>query len=353
LIADGFITGLDDDICDVIPETWKLSTCRNPNYPNIPITWRMLVTHRSSLVESISGTYDDDDDFVLPSYGPNNAYQGFAFGNPTCPLEDVKGFYRDYLSDVESSTSVGSKALFDGLPIDWYEVQKSEGGAWAKRKPGARRQYSNMAVGYIAALVELATGESFEDFSQRRIFKPLGMSSTSWFRSSLPTETPVATPIYHNGRRFIDEEHYCFIDYASGQLYSTTVDLSIFLDSMLRYGSPTLWDESIGRASLLCQEKDASGKKVSNKNCEFGVNWGILGNWMKDLGSWSTPLNRYDWTNGGNHEGLDLGAHSQVVLLPKDGFYLAVLVNTGEWKNNAAHILIREFVNAIHADPPL
>ena len=53
LIDQGYIDSLDDDICDVLPIDWDRSACRNPNFPNIAVTWRMLLTHRSSLREDI------------------------------------------------------------------------------------------------------------------------------------------------------------------------------------------------------------------------------------------------------------------------------------------------------------
>jgi CubicO group peptidase (beta-lactamase class C family) len=66
LIEDGLIGGLNSDICDVIPSTWAKRACRNPRFPNVPVTWRMLVTHRSSLTEDISDVTDVNLPLVIP-----------------------------------------------------------------------------------------------------------------------------------------------------------------------------------------------------------------------------------------------------------------------------------------------
>ena len=184
LVSMGTIA-LDDDICDVLPNNYAQSACRNPSYSSTPVTWRMLVTHRSSLRADIPSFQGKD-----PSYGPDGGYGGSAQGNPSCPLTDVKGFYRDFMIQKDTETSVGS-----GININWYQVASSAGGAWSNFKPGSRTQYSNFAVGYIAALIEHATGMSFPQFCKKHIFDPLQMENTSWFRETLPSITQTAMPV--------------------------------------------------------------------------------------------------------------------------------------------------------------
>ncbi len=46
--------------------------------------------------------------------------------------------------------------------------------------PGAQYSYSNSGYNLAAMLVARVSGQSFADFSQARLFKPLGMTSTSW-----------------------------------------------------------------------------------------------------------------------------------------------------------------------------
>jgi CubicO group peptidase (beta-lactamase class C family) len=46
--------------------------------------------------------------------------------------------------------------------------------------PGAQYSYSNSGYNLAVMLVDRVSGQPFADFSQERIFKPLGMTSTSW-----------------------------------------------------------------------------------------------------------------------------------------------------------------------------
>jgi CubicO group peptidase (beta-lactamase class C family) len=211
LIDQGILQSLDDDICDVLPDEYKESTaCRHFGFPNQVITWRMLVTHRSGLRGDVPFEVQlDNGQRVDPGYGPTGGHVGFAAGNPSCPLDDVTGFYIDFLVDKNTETTVGSGLTIDGKPLNWYEVGMNDGGAYLEGRPGSKLEYSNFGVGYIAALVEFATNQTFQEFCRDAIFDPLGMSHTSWFREDLPDNTPVAVPVEFIGKgKYQDCGHY-------------------------------------------------------------------------------------------------------------------------------------------------
>jgi CubicO group peptidase (beta-lactamase class C family) len=212
LIDQGILQSLDDDICDVLPDEYKESTaCRHYGFPNQTITWRMLVTHRSGLRRDFPYEVQlDNGQTVDPGYGPTGGYAGRAAGNPTCPLDDVKGFYIDLLVDKITETTVGSGGLtIDGKPLNWYDVGSNNGSAYLDWRPGSDIKYSNFGVGYIAALVEFATNQTFQEFCRDNIFNPLGMNQTSWFREDLPAGTPVAVPVEFIGNgQYQDHGHY-------------------------------------------------------------------------------------------------------------------------------------------------
>lgn len=46
--------------------------------------------------------------------------------------------------------------------------------------PGSRYSYSNSGYNLMAVIVERVTGGSLDDFTQERLFEPLGMTRTSW-----------------------------------------------------------------------------------------------------------------------------------------------------------------------------
>jgi CubicO group peptidase (beta-lactamase class C family) len=54
--------------------------------------------------------------------------------------------------------------------------------------PGKRTQYSNFAMGLAGPLIKRVTGSSFRETMQKKIFDPLGMTSTFWELKDVPRE---------------------------------------------------------------------------------------------------------------------------------------------------------------------
>lgn len=48
-------------------------------------------------------------------------------------------------------------------------------------KPGTRSQHSHSAWGLLAAIVEITSGKSYQQFTQEELFEPLGMTDTGFF----------------------------------------------------------------------------------------------------------------------------------------------------------------------------
>jgi CubicO group peptidase (beta-lactamase class C family) len=344
LAAQGIIA-LDDDICDVMPVGYANTACRNPSWPDTKVTWRMLVTHRSSLMENIP-----DLNGTLVAYGPNGGYlNGTAGGNPACPLTDVTGFYRDIMIDKVTETTVGSD-----LSVDWFQLANETGGVWEEFEPGTESLYSNFAIGYIAALVEHATGTPFPQYCQNHIFGPLNMAHTAWFREDLPDGVLEAFPVEYLGNSsefdlsdnttlppgpvYEDIDHYCFIDYASGSLRTTVKDMALFLESMLDYGNPSLWPRELGETAVQCAEPDSSFNQ-----CEYGITWNLLKKLFSD--DWlQEPATRFNWEDAAGHAGAEVGSQTQVILFPKSGIYAIVFTNTDGNDDEAAQEIMGELL---------
>lgn len=360
LIDQGIIESLDDDICDVVPVEYNRSACRNPWFPNDPVTWRMIVTHRSSMAPSIPSVRVGGNRYVAASYGPTGGYDGEepAAGNPTCPLKDVTGFYRDIMVDKESETMVGRDGLTlrNGEPVNWYDYANDMdfGGMWIPDdQPGEYFDYSNFAVGYLAALVEYATDQSFDQFSKEHIFSKLGMDQTSWFREDLPAGTDVAVPVRRRNGSFRDVGHYCYIDYASGQLYSTAKDMVLWGNAILERGVDKLWSEDTTNHVFGCQEQDENGSPEDETVCEFGLSWAYLDNAKKQrlrssiLNSnnpdvnWMRPFLNFDWDDAVEHSGGEEGVQSELIVFPHAGAYVMVVMNTSDNNESAAQILAK------------
>ena len=122
LVEDGKLA-LDQDVSTYLG--WSL---RNPHFPDVPITLRLLLTHRASITDE-AGYYWEE------KLGVN-------------------------LKDVFTPGSAGY----------------GEGVMWSKRaKPGDYFQYGNLNWGVIGTVMERASGERFDRLMQRVLFDPLGI----------------------------------------------------------------------------------------------------------------------------------------------------------------------------------
>jgi CubicO group peptidase (beta-lactamase class C family) len=355
---------LDDDICNVTGGEWLPNgeinwECRNPWFPETNVTWRMLITHRSSLNTNVP----DVDNNTSAEYGPVGVNLGFdVVGNPSCPLEDTQQFFQDLFLNKTTETTVGNI----GYTLNWFELAEDVmGGVWNyTHGPGEMNMYSNIATSYIASLIEKLTGETFDQFCKKNVFAKAGMNNTAWFRRDLPPNTVQAVPVYPYDEEigtWEDVGHYCFITYASGGLYSTIRDLSAYAELMLSYGIGTLWSNNTAMEHAFgCQEKDELDKMLPDDSleCYNGLGWFHLSNATRDdlsSGALSDELilKELDWTNGIAHEGSDTGVATEFMILPAAKTYAIVLLNTeGADQNYFMKVVTMEGMALLNGDPP-
>jgi CubicO group peptidase (beta-lactamase class C family) len=118
---------LDDDINQYLP-----FPVRNPSHPDRLISFRSLLTHRSSIADS-------------PAYSSS-----YACGDP----------------GIDLATWIKAYLTVDGR----YYVKEKNFHPW---KPGEKYEYSNVGFGLLGFLVERLSGEPFDVFTKRSIFDPL------------------------------------------------------------------------------------------------------------------------------------------------------------------------------------
>ena len=170
---------LDDDVNDYLP--FEL---RNPHYPDVPITFRMLLAHQSSL------------------------------GNPEFSLF----FYFSLL----------------GYPYDWFNEYLNPNGSiyntrlWNDYKPGEKHTYSSIAYAILGYLVEQISGESYEKYCKDNIFIPLEMYNSSFYLSDFTIEN-IAIPYMWIAGLYVPLPITEIGNNPAGGLKTTTCDLSHFL----------------------------------------------------------------------------------------------------------------------------
>ena len=206
---------LDEDVNNYLP-----FSLRNPYFPNETITFRMLLSHSSSLRDDI-------------------------------PINDVYGRSRSY-----GWVNFSGDPPFSFFPYPWLEEHLIPGGKrynpahWSHyQKPGEYSFYSHINFAIIAYLVERISGEIFVEYCKEHIFLPLEMYNTSFNLSELDIDN-VAIPYYYDkeigeylqiNELSIDGEihpskYWRILNYPAGGLYSTVSDLSHFLIAHVNEG---------------------------------------------------------------------------------------------------------------------
>lgn len=135
---------LDADINDYIPFEVK-----HPEYPDIPITIRMLLSHRSGL-DAVSDQFSWDTECLFTQY------------RPECDSETQLMSLEEYL--IASFTPDGSNYN----PTMWMN------------KPGEQYHYSVSAYPLLRYLIEKVSGKPYPAYMQDNIFKPLEMSNSGF-----------------------------------------------------------------------------------------------------------------------------------------------------------------------------
>ncbi len=174
LVQDGKLS-LDDDIRRYLPQM--------PDYAN-PITIRHLLTHTSGLREQWSL-------MALTGNGP------------------------------------GTQTHTMAMILDLASRQKG-----LNFKPGAEFLYTNTNYALAAMIIERVSGKSLQQFTDQRLFQPLGMNHTRWredFRTVVPGRATAYAPA---GEGFIANMPFTNV-YGNGGLLTTVGDLlrwNAFLD---------------------------------------------------------------------------------------------------------------------------
>ncbi|MEM2509180.1 MAG: serine hydrolase domain-containing protein, partial [Candidatus Thermoplasmatota archaeon] len=219
------LLSLDDDVNNYLP-----FNLRNPNYPDKPITIRMLLAHQSSLAS------------------------------------DPPAFYCYFPATLN----------FSGYPHPWLKEYLLPGEinykpqVWASYAPGEEMSYANVGYSLLGYIVELVSMQNFEDYCRKNIFEPLGMKNTSFILWNLNISN-IAVPYVFEGE-YYPLLHYNIIDYPAGGLRTSVPDLSKFLIAHMNggiyEGVRMLSEESVKEMHKVQYES----KKY---NFQYGLGWQI------------------------------------------------------------------------------
>lgn len=182
----------------------------NPEYPEVPITIRHLVTHTSSIVDTEEYLTRNVvlRDTINLAHNLNIDISPTRFNPPS-----TKTSLEDFLTNLLDAGG------------EWNSKE-----AFSKRKPGSIYEYSNVGASLAALVLEKAVGTSYDKFTVQHIFRPLNMNSSGWsfnaidFSNYSPTYQDKQTPY----------PYYSLIGYPDGGLLTTSSDMSKFILELMK-----------------------------------------------------------------------------------------------------------------------
>lgn len=245
---------LDDFINDILP-----FEVQNPYYPNEKITVRHLATHTSTIADT------------------KNSDKGYRF-EKSLKLEEFSDKYVDLLPLLNKTETYSMNGFLEKKLTkegEWYEEQ-----AFLNAKPGTNYEYSNLGIALLALILEIKTGEPFDEFTEELLLNPLGMNSSTWKLEEAKNKNHVT---YYN--EFYNEmPKYQIITYPDGGLYSSVGDMTRFLQEMMKGLE--------GESSILTKKlyQEMMRKQFDGEELTEGICWdlsfdGLIGHPGNDFGT--------------------------------------------------------------------
>lgn len=166
---------------------WRLPPS---DFNNDEVTVRRLLSHTAGLTDGLS-------------------YRGFPPGEKPQPLEASLTRASDAMPGASGVTRVGMK-------------------------PGSAFKYSGGGFTLLQLLIEEVSGEPFNTYMRKTVLVPLGMTESTYLD---PDPAHLATFFDENGKPAI---HYHFTALAAASLYTSTNDMTRFLQAQLTgpHGEP-------------------------------------------------------------------------------------------------------------------
>lgn len=276
---------LDDDV-----NKYLAFIVRNPKYPDIPITIKMLLAHYSSLNDSKYGWH---------------------------------------LRQINPATNDKYQECYNGYP------------------PGAEFAYCNLAYSLLGAIVENVTGKRFYDYIDENITMPLGLRA-SYDLTKIDSTLIVKAYIYdqkkqkyvmdnsiYNYQFFRDAKKNYKLGYSAacfsptGGMKISVVDLAKYMMMHMNYGT-------YNGVKILSKESELEmWKQIGTHKWRYGLAFSRYGGMVEDY----EPIGM----TGGSH-----GIHSGMFFNPEEKYGFVIICNGCTSKSSVGFDMSREIVRILY-----
>ncbi len=194
------------------------------------------------------------------------------------------------------------------------------GGQVAIKPPGFDYQYSNLGLGLLGQIVEIASGQSLGQFLEARIFAPLGMSRST----AAPSPEVIASLAAGYMRRLPDGSRPVFEYYDTASLAGAANVIST-LDDMTRFAALHLHSADAGRVEDRAPPLPLSAASLEEMQTPH---------WMTDSLSsgrglgWS--VSERDGRRVASHGGWIAGHRSHLIVVPEADLAVIAMVNADD-----------------------
>ncbi|MCI5938391.1 MAG: beta-lactamase family protein [Acholeplasmataceae bacterium] len=285
---------------------------RNPKYPDVVITLKMIMTQTSSITDGFEKDVNSDVD---------SGYNLINGTNEECTLRDL-------------------------LDPDGKRFVKE---TFSNYRPATHFEYSNFGCGILACIVEKITGEYFTDYVKKIVFKPLKIDA-SFVVTDIKTKNIASTYLYRDGENKLCRSREMFINNVykkfplgenfrgpAGGLFISTNGLMKIMKALLSGGKPILKTATLDKMMQMAwagkrQPNDSYvAKGLQLEIVDYFNNRRLYGHFGDAYGVKSYFLfNREEQigmvyiTNGGNYKYQECGycdIHEQLIKATLDKYW--------------------------------
>ncbi len=191
--------------------------------------------------------------------------------------------------------SVMERPTLDRLPLTI--AAKSYAMTPLEFEPGSKYQYSNAGINTAGRIIEITSGQTYEEFLETRLFRPLGMSDTTFTPNAEQIGRLATSYKPGEGGKGLEKITVGQLSYPlddpsrepmpAGGLFSTARDVGRFCQMILNRGEFE-GRRYLSEAAVAEMTKKQTGDKIPEG---YGLGWSTGGESFGHGGAFSTSMN--------------------------------------------------------------